>query len=106
MRAGPMRYKLRLLEPVTTKDGFNANHTTYVDRGVVNAERVKSIGRKSMEVGEAFPDYTVQFRIRDAHHVLENWRVEQLGGYTYTVNNIIPFRELGMLQLDCERVNE
>ena len=35
----------------------------------------------------------------------ETWRVKQLGGYEYTVTNIIPNIDRGMKTLICERVN-
>ena len=36
----------------------------------------------------------------------EGWRVRQIGGYVYTVANIIPNLDRGMLTLQCVRVNE
>ena len=70
------------------------------------AERAKQTGRRNEEVGEHFPDYRAEFNIRDAHPVGDNWRVQQLGGYLYTVTNIIPNIDRGMKTLVCERVNE
>lgn len=105
MKAGKMRYRLRLLRPVVTVDMFRSEHTEYEETRTVWAERVKAVGSYGEEVWERFPSYTVEFNIRDAHEVSENWRVEQLGGYLYTVENIIPKRERGMLTLRCERVN-
>ena len=57
-------------------------------------------------MSEHFPDYRAEFNIRDAHRVKENWRVQQLGGYLYSVTNIIPNLDKGMKTLVCERVNE
>lgn len=100
-----MRYRLKLLKPEIKKDGFGAEKTEYVATATVHAERVKATGGYRAEVGELFPDYSVEFNIRDAHEIKENWRVEQLGGYVYTVTNIIPNKDRGMLTLKCERVN-
>ena len=36
----------------------------------------------------------------------ENWRVQQVGGYLYTVVAIIPNLDRGYLTLQCDRVNE
>lgn len=106
MIAGRMKYKLVLLQPSTVENDFGEGKTTYTQTAIVHAERVKANGRRSEEVGEHFPDYSVEFNIRDAHTVDENWRVQQQGGHLYTVTNIIPNIDKGMLTLICERVNE
>lgn len=106
MRAGDMKYRLQLLEPVTATDRFGEESTDYQPTRIIHAERVKLSGNRSEEVGEHFPDYRVEFRIRDVHPVDENWRVQQLGGYLYTVTNIVPNVDRGMKTLVCTRVNE
>lgn len=105
MQAGRMKYKLTLQQPTVTTDRMGAEATTYTNTVTVHAERVKASGNRSNEVGEHFPDYRVEFNIRDAHTVAENWRVQQLGGYQYTVIAIIPNIERGYKTLVCERVN-
>lgn len=106
MRAGALKYKLELLEPKRTTDRMGAEKVEYTKTRTVWAERVRATGNMSEEVGEHFPDYTVEFNIRDAHPVQENWRVQQLGGYLYTVTNIVPNLDKGYKTLLCERVNE
>ena len=106
MKAGRMRYKLVLLGPVRSINSFGEEKVTYNEVRTVNAERVKLTGNRSEEVGEHFPDYRTDWNIRDAHEVCENWRVRQLGGYTYTVTNIVPNLERGYKTLVCARVNE
>lgn len=106
MYAGCMRYKLILLEPRRSGTSFGDEAVTYEAVGTVWAERVKTSGRRSEEVGEHFPDYDAEFNIRDAHAVSENWRVQQLGGHLYTVTNIVPNLERGFKTLVCVRVNE
>lgn len=105
MQAGRMKYRLELLEPVTVINSFGEEVPTYNKVRTVAAERVKASGQRSEEVGEHFPDYRAEFNIRDAHPVKENWRVRQLGGYVYTVTNIIPNLDRGMKTLVCERLN-
>ena len=105
MQAGRMRYRLEILKPVTAENLLGEVVTEYELTSTVWAERCKLTGRRSEEVGEHFPDYSAQFNIRDAHEIDENWRVRQLGGHLYTVTNIIPTRDRGMLTLICERVN-
>lgn len=85
---------------------MGAETVTYTKTRTVWAERVRATGNMSEEVGEHFPNYTVEFNIRDAHPVQENWRVQQLGGYLYTVTNIVPNLDKGYKTLLCERVNE
>ena len=101
-----MKYRLNLLEPKRVTDHMGAETVTYTKTCTVWAERVRATGKMSEEVGEHFPDYTVEFNIRDAHPVQENWRVQQLGGYLYTVTNIVPNLDKGYKTLLCERVNE
>lgn len=106
MYAGRMQYKITLFQPQVTTTASGNERTSYVNAGTVWAERVKASGRRSEEVGEHFPDYSVEFNIRDAHTVSENWRVQQLGGYLYTVTNVIPNLDRGYKTLVCVRVNE
>lgn len=87
------------------RNGFGEEVTGYAVTRTVYAERVKSTGNRSEEVGEHFPDYRAEFNIRDVHPVSENWRVRQLGGYEYTVVAIIPNLDRGYKTLICERVN-
>lgn len=106
MRAGALKYRLDILEPVRETDRMGAETVVYAKRRTVHAERVKTSGRRSEEAGEHFPDYDAEFNVRDAHPVGENWRVRQLGGHLYTVTNIIPNLDRGYKTLVCERVNE
>ncbi len=106
MRAGALKYKLAILEPLRTTDRMGAESVTYTERRTVWAERVKTTGSRSEEAGEHFPDYQAEFNIRDAHPVRENWRVQQQGGYLYTVTNIVPNLDKGYKTLICTRVNE
>lgn len=106
MRAGAMKYRLALLRLETLTNDFGEEAETYIQTRVIHAERVKHTGYRSEEVGEHFPDYRVEFNIRDAHPVEENWRVQMLGGHLYTVTNIIPNIDRGMKTLVCVRVNK
>ncbi len=106
MIAGKMNCKLALLEPSRTVDRMGAEEASYKAVRTVWAERVTMQGGRSDEVGEHFPAYTAQYNVRAAHPVNENWRVQQLGGYLYTVTAIIPNLRRGYKTLICERVNE
>lgn len=106
MIAGRMKYRLTLLEPKTVTNDFGEEATTYTETRTVHAERVKLSGSRSEEAGEHFPDYRTEFNIRDVHPVAENWRIQQLGGYLYTVTNIVPNLDKGYKTLICVRVNE
>jgi head-tail adaptor len=101
-----MKYRLRILKPETEQDNFGSKKTEYVEQRVVYAERVKQSGSRSEEVAEHFPNFSAEFNIRDIHPIDNNWRVEQLGGYLYTVTNIMPNLDRGYKTLICERVNE
>ena len=106
MIAGRMKYKLTLLKPSVTTNDYGEEKPEYTETVTVHAERVKHSGNRSEEVAEHFPDYRVSWNIRDAHTVAENWRVQQLGGYLYTVLAIEPNLDKGFKTLICERVNE
>ena len=106
MRAGAMKYRLTLFQPMARTNDYGEEATTYEPTATIWAERVKQSGTRSEEVGEHFPDYHAEFNVRDAHKVEENWRVQQLGGHLYSVTNIIPNIDKGMNTLVCERVNE
>lgn len=100
-----MKSRLKILKPVMKKSNSGSEKTIWEETRTVHAERVKITGSYGLELGERFPDYRQEFNIRDAHEVKENWRVEEIGGYLYTVANIIPNRDRGYLTLKCERVN-
>lgn len=106
MRAGALKYKLVLLEPQRVIDKMGAEVIEYIETSTVHAERVKTSGSRSEEVGEHFPNYSAEFNIRDAHRVEENWRVQQVGGHLYTVVAIVPNLDRGYKTLMCDRVNE
>lgn len=106
MRAGAMKYRISLLEPVTKKDSFGSDKIQYVETCIVHAERVSVQGNRSDELGEHYSDYSVKFNIRDIHHIAENWRCRQLGGELFTIVAIIPNINRGFNTLICERVNE
>lgn len=98
---------LTLYEPIAVRNGFGEEETTYAERKMVHAERVNFSGRRSEEVGEHFPDYSVRWNIADAHTVKENWRVkDRRSGYLYTVVAIEPNKLRAFQTLICERVNE
>lgn len=101
-----MRSRLRILQPTVERGPLGGERTEWTERNTVWAERVKVNTRHGMELGEPFPGYSVDFNIRWGREVEENWRVEEVGGHLYTVTNVIPNRERGMLTLKCERVNE
>lgn len=106
MIAGKLKYKLTIFEPIVTIDAMGAEVVTYEMTRVVHAERVRTSGNRSEEVGEHFADYNAEFNIRSAHHIGENWRVQQVGGYLYTVIAIIPNLDRGYNTLICSRVND
>ena len=105
MRAGRMKDRLVLLEPVIGTDGMGGENPVFRERRTVSAERVTMTGRRVDEAGEHFADYRADFNIRDAHPVRENWHVRVPGGYEYIVACVIPHRDRGMLTLKCERLN-
>ena len=106
MIAGRMKYTLRMFRPDAVRNQFGEMSITYTDVGTARAERIKLSSRRSEEVAEHFPDYHVSYNVRNAHPVRENWRVEQLGGYLYTVVAVEPNLDKGFNTLICERVNE
>ncbi len=106
MKAGPMKYRLKVQEPVITKDKYHAERVVWTGRGTVWAERVKNTGYRREEVGELFPEHRAEYNVRIAHKIGENWRVTEIGGLEYTVTATIPNKERGMLTLICERVNK
>lgn len=106
MIAGRLKYKLKILQPTVTTDVAGGEAPAWTETRTVHAERVKQTGHRSEEVGEHFPDYRAEFNIRDAHPIQPNWRVQQLGGETYTVVAIIPNIDKGYKTLVCERLNE
>lgn len=105
MQAGRMKHRLRLMKPVTSTGKLGGEKVAYEQTAIVWAERVKVSPRFSLEHGELFSDYTVEYNIRDAHGVDEKWRVQEVGGHLYDVINIIPNRDRGMLTLRVKRVN-
>lgn len=106
MQAGRMKYRITLLQPTKTANEYGEEAVEYTATRTIHAERVKTSGNRSEEVGEHFPDYSAEFNVRDAHPVADNWRLQQIGGYLYTITNIIPNIDRGMNTLICVRVNE
>lgn len=106
MIAGKMREKIELLRPVTVRDRFGSNSTTYEATVTARAERRKLTGQMREELGEHFPAYSAEFNIRIYHEVDEHWRIRVTGGHLFEVTNVIPNRDRGFQTLICSRVNE
>ena len=106
MIAGRLKYRLKLFRPDTDGDSFGEQVGGFVYVATVRAERVRISGSRRVEVAEQFADYRAEFNIRSAHEVGEGWRVEQLGGQTYSVVAIEPYLDRGFNKLICERVNQ
>ena len=106
MRAGTLSYTLTLLRPEITDSAYGSPRTEYKAVGTIHAERAKMTATNSMEVGEVFPDYRVDWLVRIEHKIKEHWRVQEQGGHLYNITNIIPNRRRGLQTLVCERVNE
>ncbi len=102
-----MKYRITLLSPdEVTRDRMGSLKQTYTETVTVWAERVKLTGTRRTEVGERFSTYDAEFNIRDEHEVDDHWRVQQLGGHLYEVNNIVPNIDKGYKTLQCTRINE
>ena len=100
-----MKYRLEILRRDTSPGTTGARAERFEPVRTVHAERVKLTGRVVTEAGDIFPDYHVEFNIRNVHPVEEGWHVRQLGGHEYVVNSIIPNLDRGMNTLVCERFN-
>lgn len=101
-----MKYRLVLMKPVSTVNGFGEKAVTYEETRTVWAERVKMNGTRGKDADEMFTTYGAEFNIRDSHPVEDGWRVKQLGSYLYTVASVVPNIDRGMNTLVCVRVNE
>ena len=106
MLAGRMTTRLTLLKPQRVVDKFGSERVDYITTRRIHAERVKHAARNHDEVGEHFPNHSVEFNIRIQHPVQENWRAREWGGHLYTITAIIPNKPRGLQTLICERVNE
>lgn len=74
--------------------------------GDTHAERVRMEGRSATEAGEAFADYSAEWRVRWRRDVKAGWRLhDPESGILYVIDNIIPNRRKGLLLLKCSRVN-
>lgn len=106
MKAGRLKYKLRLLRPSSAANKYGEQSARWEATATVWAERRRLSGSRSDEAGEAFADYRTEWNIRSAHLVDEGWRVEQLGGHLYTVVAVVPNTSRDYTTLVCERLNE
>ncbi len=106
MKAGRMKYRLKVERPEIVIDEFKAETTRWIPGKTIWAERVRNVGRRREEAGELFPDHSVEYNVRIQHDVQENWRVEEIGGHRYVVVATVPNADRGMLTLVCERLNE
>ena len=106
MKAGRLKYRLRLMRPVSVANRYGEQTTEWQAAATVWAERRKLSGQRMAEAAEAFADYRTEWNIRAAHHVEEGWRVEHQGGHVYVVAAIVPNADRDYLTLVCERLNE
>ena len=103
--AGRFKYRLILMKPQVTQTPTGASRLTYVQTKEVWAERLRFTGRRSIEAGEEFADYTAEYNIYIAHQCDDGWRVQEIGGHLYDVVTTDPNRDRGIVTLKCQRVN-
>lgn len=106
MQAGRLQTRIKILRPLTSDNAFGEALTQWREAAVVWAERAKFSFRYAVQEGQPFAAYDAEFLIRTAHEVKEGWRVQEVGGNLYHVQNIEPNRRRGLLRLKCERVND
>lgn len=100
--------RLRVFKPVQTKGNFGTGAVEYHEQPkLIWCDRNKHTGTFHEEVGELFPGYISEFRVRIENAVPELWRVSMVGEekIVYVVKNVIRDRKLGMATLICERIN-
>lgn len=105
-RGGNDWYRIKLYELTTTRNEFGEESVSYKERGTYRAQRTNLKGVLRTETDELFPDYTVEWNIPFPIQVDEGWRLQQLGGYLYTVTNVLPNVRRQLKTLICQRVNE
>lgn len=111
MKAGPMNTRLTLYRPKAAESGsvLMPGVAEWVEEGSVAAERVKISGRSMSENFEQWADYSAQFRIRMSRKpIAAGWRIRERGDgpeMQYVITNILKDRSLGMITLQCDRVN-
>ena len=101
-----MRYRITLRRPSVITGKTGATKVTWADVVTIPCERVRMTGSSVIEASEQFPDYRVDFNIREAFEVAEKWQVQEEGGSLYIVANIIPTVQKGYKTLQCVRYNE
>lgn len=107
METGWLNERITILRPKRVTDQFGDEHTEYVETRTAYAYRIAQRGTRSEEANEHFPSYTAQFVIRAEHKIEDNWQVQHIGGYLYTVTNIVPYgHDRAYKTVYCERVNE
>lgn len=108
MIAGRLTTMLTMLRPVEVAGDFGTEVSGWEAVGTARAERVRASANRVREAGEFFSDGRAEYLVRDAHPVMEGWRVQEVGprGVLYTVAGIVHNRQRGLLTLTCERVNE
>lgn len=106
MRAGKLDQLLDILAPVDEVNASGQRRAAYESRGHVSAQMVHAKGFRKVEASENFPDHTATFYVRDLVQVGENWRVQHVGGFLYTVNAVETIRRKGLKILECSRVNK
>ena len=111
MRAGPMNTRITFYRPkaAVSNGVLMPGVAEWVEEGSVAAERVKLSGRSVPENFEQWADYSAQFRIRMSRKpIAAGWRIRERGDGSemqYVITNIIKDRALGMITLQCDRVN-
>ncbi len=111
MKAGPMNTRITLYRPESAESTgvLMPGIAQWVEDGSMAAERVKLTGRSMPENSEQWADYSALFRIRLSRRpITPGWRVRERGDgpdMQYVITNVIKDRALGMITLQCDRVN-
>lgn len=86
MQAGLLRHRLRLMEPVKTRNSYNEEVITYIEQGRAWGTVRPLLGSEFLEsmTGGAQVSHRVQIRWRSDITILPTWQIE-FGGRTFEV---------------------
>ena len=101
---GNLRYTLTFKELTSTKDAYGAITTSYKDKYVLKAEKIKSSGKKTIDNEEIFNTNSLQFRLYNKP-ITSNMQVI-FKGDKYKIMNIDNNEFQNEMLIEIELINE
>lgn len=111
MKIGRMYTRLRWRKPSALVTATGAREVTFINQGIILAERASMRATERNEAGEMYADMHAEYNVRYQHNIRRGDRLTECdeygveNGVEMEVTAVINNRRKGLKTIICDRVN-